>query len=254
MAYMMRVSTALFLVSCASAFSFAPLHHQLRRAARETGVFACRTHLEGGDGKQYVDRLVQSQSSNPVGGPFGNAGAFELRGKDAGIEAWLASAGTTNPTADPGQWDSDDKAKRLAEGVWEVCYAPHISVMQQVLQTKFSPIRYNLVVSEGGERRIISNVRYDSAAFGQGWLNTDGRWESIDKNTVRIVWKKFWWDIKRDTPSPVPEEEQAGWVQALGSLAFLPVFSTFPVRYVDGDTCAFDFAPTNSCIVARKVG
>jgi hypothetical protein len=45
------------------------------------------------------------------------------------------------------------------------------------------------------------------------------------------------------------------WVvcQGLGSVAFLPALSTFPVRYVDKEVAVFDFKVTGSCIVAAKV-
>jgi hypothetical protein len=41
--------------------------------------------------------------------------------------------------------------------------------------------------------------------------------------------------------------------QGLGSVAFLPALSTFPVRYVDKEVAVFDFKVTGSCIVAAKV-
>lgn len=42
--------------------------------------------------------------------------------------------------------------------------------------------RYTLMVL-GEERGMVSNVRYNSPIFGKGWLNTAGRWASIDKDT-----------------------------------------------------------------------
>jgi hypothetical protein len=47
--------------------------------------------------------------------------------------------------------------------------------------TEFGP-RYILGTSKG-ENTIISNVRYESPLFGNGWLNAAGTYDSVDGDT-----------------------------------------------------------------------
>jgi len=69
----------------------------------------------------------------------------------------------------------------LADGQWEVLYAPHMYLLQKALMTEFGP-RYILGTSKG-ENTIVSNVRYESPLFGNGWLNAAGTYNSVDRDT-----------------------------------------------------------------------
>lgn len=57
-------------------------------------------------------------------------------------------------------------------GKWEICYAPHIETLGKVILTKFGSVQYNFVSDDG---RMVSHAGYDSAIFGSGWFNADGR-------------------------------------------------------------------------------
>lgn len=154
----------------------------------------------------------------------GADGVSRLKGKNDLMEAWLTGAAQSNPTASPGEWSDDAKAKSLAEGVWEVAYAPHISTMQKVLNVQFAPIRYTLFARSGGKRVMISNVHYKGPLVGEGWLNTAGGWESLDNDTVRVTWDRFWWDqgVNLEAgPTKVPEGEQSGFVQVNRSIGLV---------------------------------
>jgi hypothetical protein len=153
---------------------------------------------------------------NLLGRVKGADGISRLGGKDEEVEEWLSEAAEINPTTDPGDWADDNKAKNLAEGVWEVAYAPHIHTMQKILGVEFAPIRYSLYARPGGGRVMISNVHYKGPIVGEGWLNTAGGWVSLDKKTVRVTWSKFWWDAGASLeagPSAAPEGDAVGLVQ-----------------------------------------
>jgi hypothetical protein len=153
---------------------------------------------------------------NLLGRVKGADGISRLGGKDEEVEKWLSEAAEINPTTDPGDWADDNKAKDLAEGVWEVAYAPHIHTMQKILGVEFAPIRYSLYARPGGGRVMISNVHYKGPIVGEGWLNTAGGWVSLDKKTVRVTWSKFWWDAGASLeagPSAAPEGDAVGLVQ-----------------------------------------
>ena len=69
-------------------------------------------------------------------------------------------------------------------GRWRICYAPHIEALGKFLLTAFPIVDYDFP-TEGG--RMLSNVRYESAVFGSGWLNADGRIELVDHESSGAV-------------------------------------------------------------------
>ena len=99
------------------------------------------------------------------------------------LEALLAS----NPTAAPG---SPSALASFSQGKWQVCYAPHIRILEKVTQTRYD-VYYEFIPSED---KMISYVRYESPVFQKGWLNTSGRVESVSDSVCRVVWDKIWLD------------------------------------------------------------
>jgi hypothetical protein len=61
---------------------------------------------------------------------------------------------------------------------------------QQVLGTSFSP-RYILGIQDD-RNTILSNVRYESKLFGNGWLNAAGSYAYEGTSTVVITFERFW--------------------------------------------------------------
>ena len=72
----------------------------------------------------------------------------------------------------------------------QVICAPHITELSKTLGTSFSPIRYIL---KGN--RIVSNVRYGSSVFKEGWLSASGRVEASGSNTLQVLFDRFWIDF-----------------------------------------------------------
>ena len=98
---------------------------------------------------------------------------------------------------------------------------------------------------------ILSNVRYSSAVFGNGWLNAAGSFESVDAATTRISFDTFWWDIGTDAAT-ANDGVAKDVIQGVGAAGFLPSFSVFPVRYLDNDLCVFEFPPLGVKITAVR--
>ena len=72
----------------------------------------------------------------------------------------------------------EDSSPAMACEVWfspcspswfQVFHAPHIAGLSSTFGTRFQPIRY--ILNQG---RIASNVGYDSAIVGEGWLSAAG--------------------------------------------------------------------------------
>jgi hypothetical protein len=128
-------------------------------------------------------------------------------------------------------------------GTWQVVHAPHIDTLSKVALTSFDTIDYVL----DGRGGITSNVRYSSPVLGSGFLCTDGTIANDpdgDTARVRIVWDRIWWAPRDEGEGPPTFEEGAlgPLVQSIGRAAFIEPFSVFPVRYVDDDLAAFNFA------------
>lgn len=62
--------------------------------------------------------------------------------------------------------------------------------MSAILGVLFSPILYHLDGS-----RIVSNVKYSSAIFQEGWLSASGRIEAFSEDTLKIIFDQFWLDL-----------------------------------------------------------
>ena len=62
--------------------------------------------------------------------------------------------------------------------------------MSRNLGTSFAPIRYIL---KGN--KIVSNVRYSSSLFKEGWLSASGTVEASGTNTLQVLFDKFWIDF-----------------------------------------------------------
>jgi len=87
------------------------------------------------------------------------------------------------PTTTLGQWANKIRL--------QVFCAPHITGLSKALGTSFQPIRYTL---KGGNA-LVSNVRYSSSLFKEGWLSASGTLEASGTNTLQIHFDKFWVDF-----------------------------------------------------------
>mmetsp|Transcript_20172 Transcript_20172/g.27795 ORF Transcript_20172/g.27795 Transcript_20172/m.27795 type:complete len:223 (+) Transcript_20172:2-670(+) len=139
-----------------------------------------------------------------------------------------------------------------AKGIWRVIYAPHIVVLSKIFFTTF-----NVFYTFGSDNIIISNVKYSSPIFGQGWLNTLGDVRFQNNNTTcEIIWRRIWWDWCNNEPSKVNEEEKhllPQLIQTIGLIAFIKSASVFPVDYLDNDFCVFTFPLSNTVIGSKRV-
>ena len=136
-------------------------------------------------------------------------------------------------------------------GVWKVKCAPHIDFLSQFLFTKFT-VYYKF----GKGNEIISNVKYSSKLFGNGWLNTRGKIEILDSRICELEWQKVWWDWCTDEPSSEMALEQhilPSIIQPLGLLAFIKSASVFPIDYFDEDLCVFTFSLTNTVVCSQRL-
>lgn len=149
---------------------------------------------------------------------------------------------------------SEPKAKTpLSDlGFWQICYAPHILILQRVLFASFK-VYYNFADSN----QLESNVFYSSNVFGQGWLNTKGTFV-IEDDVCRIAWDKIWWDFNTQEKGPSSSEEReqhvlAPLIQTIGTGAFIKEFSQFPIKYWDSDLVSFEFPLSSTKIVASRL-
>lgn len=221
-----------------------------RRATGSTAqspALACAVEGSGGGDTAAAMAEVDALIAQRAG-----ASRFTLTPKSAAMEDAIQTLRACNPTDAPGVWDSPEKTRRLADGEWHVLYAPHMFRLQTLLATEFGP-RYILESRGGQPNRIVSNVRYESSLFGNGWLNAAGTFDSVSDDTVEIKFERFWWDRGADEPSPDPMKPRSDFVQALGHAGFLESFSRFPVKYVDERLCEFVFGLSGTSILAVKV-
>lgn len=149
-------------------------------------------------------------------------------------------------------------------GMWQICYAPHILALQSLLFTSFK-VYYNF----SGLDQLESNVFYSSNIFGQGWLNTKGRFTIENsslpeietqkrENVCSITWYNIWWDVNTEEhgPSGSDEREQhilSDAIQSIGRIAFIEKFSQFPIQHWDTDLAFFKFPLTSTRIAACRL-
>ena len=150
--------------------------------------------------------------------------------------------------------ESDPKTKTSLNdlGFWQICYAPHILILQRVLFTSFK-VYYNFLDSN----QLESNVFYSSNIFGQGWLNTKGFF-IIEKGVCSITWNEVWWDFNTQEEGPSGSDEKdkhvlCNVIQNIGTRAFIKDFSQFPIKYWDNDLVSFLFPLTSTRIVASRL-
>ena len=108
---------------------------------------------------------------------------FDPKSTEICLDSLIAS----NPTPMP---CSPSALAKFSQGKWQVCYAPHIRILEKVTLNTYD-VYYEFIPTED---KMISYVRYDSPVFQKGWLNTSGRVESVSDNVCRVVWDKIWLD------------------------------------------------------------
>ena len=139
-------------------------------------------------------------------------------------------------TGDQSTLQFDPKA---VAGMWRVIHAPHIAFLSK-LYARFSPIEYHLTE----DLNMTSCVKYvTSVGNASGWLCTSGYYTmEPEKNLVRIVWSRAWWNAdKRDRPTPPEQGRYPATIQRLGEIGFIEPLSFFPVKYVDEEFAIFQF-------------
>lgn len=144
-------------------------------------------------------------------------------------------------------------SSRIATGSWKIRHAPHISLLEKVLFTKFD-VSY-IFPDSRQPYSLISNVRYTSPLFGTGHLSTAGKYEMTQSQECKIVWDKIWWDIKREGPSSYDDIKShvlPSIIQFVGKAAFVEGVSKFPIEYLDSDVCIFRFELFGTTICALK--
>ena len=150
------------------------------------------------------------------------------------------------------------KVLSVSDGRWEVLYAPHIQRLTAPFAMTTRPLRYEFA---GGGTRIRSDVRYSSPIVGSGWFCAEGRLQARqNENAVDVLFDWFWLATGDEPgPNPLTSGAPVSWsealVQAIGTGAFIPQLSRFPVEYVDQDVrlAVFQFPPLSTTIVARRV-
>ena len=150
------------------------------------------------------------------------------------------------------------KVLSVSDGRWEVLYAPHIQRLTAPFAMTTRPLRYEFA---GGGTRIRSDVRYSSPLVGSGWFCAEGRLQARqNENAVDVLFDWFWLATGDEPgPNPLTSGAPVSWsdalVQAIGTAAFFPQLSRFPLKYVDPDVnlAVFQFPPLSTTIVARRV-
>lgn len=113
---------------------------------------------------------------------------------DANIASLMAEVDRTGLPSPPGTTTLVGNLQSW-RGRWRICHAPHIEALGKILLTSFPIVDYYFPSEDG---RMLSNARYESAVFGSGWLNADGRIEKLgDDSSVAAS-------------SSVKENEQGG--------------------------------------------
>ena len=94
--------------------------------------------------------------------------------------------------------------KKVSEGLWRVCYAPHIRILEKVTFSSFD-VFYCLK-----EDRIFSFVKFNFKPFKlKGHLSASGTFYGINKTDAGIYWNKVWTDFEESsTPSAQNEVEK----------------------------------------------
>lgn len=144
--------------------------------------------------------------------------------------------------------------KDRTDTTWKIIYAPHISVLQKVLFTKFT-VYYKFLSDQNS---IESNVHYKSKLFGTGWLNTAGKYQITPDGVCKLRWNNIWWDVRSVEQGPsalvnTSEHVLPRVIQGFGETAFVESVSMFPLIYLDDDLCIFDFKLLGTRISATLV-
>jgi len=152
----------------------------------------------------------------------------------------------------------------VSQSTWRIAFAPHIRVLQSLLQTKFD-VFYHF---QNDGSTLVSSVRYDSFLFGSGHLCTSGSYSISSRScqerserseaVCKIAWDRIWWDTRSLSDGPSKETEVhlhvlPGLIQMLGKAAFIEGVSVFPVQYKDEDLCVFLFELFGTRIAAQKI-
>ena len=163
-----------------------------------------------------------------------------------------------NPTTTP-----CDKTSliKFSTGRWQICYAPHIRVLEKILLTSFD-VFYDFDISRDSSSRdsfgLTSNVYYNSKLFGSGWLNTQGKVTSVSDTICQINWENIWWDVnsqimKASALTDVKKHILPELIQAIGTKGFIEGVSKFPVVYLDENFVVFEFSLFGTRICARRI-
>eukprot|EP00793_Prasinoderma_coloniale_P004312 PRCOL_00000072-RA len=179
----------------------------------------------------------------------------------AAVEKLLAAAenapGVRVAAGDDG---GDGGMLSIAQGTWDVVWAPHISRLSVPVGVRIDPIRYRV---RGNE--ISSNVRLSLPLMPRPvWLSAAGTFEPRGDKECRVLFDKFWVDA---TPSDTVREWAPQlptgvgplalaerFVDQTGRAAFFPALSRFPVLYMDDRFAVFQFPPLRSNIAIVRVG
>lgn len=149
---------------------------------------------------------------------------------------------------------------RVALGIWNVIYAPHMTSIANFLSVADLSVQY-LLKDDGS---IVSHARYSLPLLNiHGYLSVSGTYNSITDNICRVNFNEAWVRTYYNNnssinsgPYPtidnVPDSLTKSFIRNVGRLLFVEAVAVFPVSYLDEEFIVFDFELLGTRICARK--
>lgn len=150
----------------------------------------------------------------------------------------------------PGTWES---MQPVAQGLWKVVYAPHMTTMAGLAGGGTFDVSY--ILQEDGT--MISHAKlYDFPFLPELMLSVSGTFGSVSDQVCRVDFNRAWVTLDQAEPYPnydeVPDDFAKPIISFLGGLFFIPQVSVFPVSFLDDNLIVFDFQLFGTRICARK--
>lgn len=149
---------------------------------------------------------------------------------------------------------------RVAPGLWNVIYAPHMTSIANFLNVADLSVRY--LLKEDGS--IISHARYSLPLLNiHGYLSVSGTYNSVNDTICRVNFNEAWIRSFNDNQScmnigpyptidSVPDSIIKSFIRNIGRYLFVEAVAVFPVSYLDEELIVFDFELLGTRICARK--
>lgn len=149
---------------------------------------------------------------------------------------------------------------RVAPGLWNVIYAPHMTSIAIFLNVADLSVQY--LLKEDGS--IISHARYSLPLLNiSGYLSVSGTYNSVNDTICRVNFNEAWIRSFNDNQScmnigpyptidSVPDSIIKSFIRNIGRYLFVEAVAVFPVSYLDEELIVFDFELLGTRICARK--